>query len=66
MGRVSQRSIAHEGIAIPGTQVAKEVGQAMIAEGLRTRRTLSWIAADILTDWYEAVYLPAQNAKGKA
>lgn len=62
MTRVSQRSIAHEGIAIPGTQVAKEVGQAIIAEGLRTRRSTGWIVADILTDWYEVVYLPSKNA----
>lgn len=66
MGKVSQRSIAHQGIAIPGTTVAQEVGQAIIAEGLRCRRATAWIVADILTDWYESVYLPSQTKKKPA
>jgi len=62
MGRVSQRSVAFDGISI-NTRVGKEVGQAIIAEALRIRRSTQHVAEDILADWYEAVYLPAQAKK---
>lgn len=64
MGKVSQRSVAFDGILI-NTRVGKEVGQAIIAEGLRTRRSTAYIAEDILRDWYEAVYLPSQQEQTK-
>jgi hypothetical protein len=63
--KVSQRAIAHLGIQMPATQVPQEVGRAVIAEAMRCRRTTSWLIADIIQDWYEAVYLPSQEQAKK-
>lgn len=60
MGRWSQKDVAGEGIPIR-TRVAKEVGQAIIAEGLRTRRSTEHTASEILLYWYEDIYLPSQK-----
>ncbi|MDP3937518.1 MAG: hypothetical protein Q8R92_05205 [Deltaproteobacteria bacterium] len=62
MGRVSQRAVAFDGIPIR-TRVAKEVGQAIIAEALRLRRSADHTAAEILRQWYELDYLPSQKEK---
>ena len=62
MSRVSQKSLARYGIPI-NCRVKKEVGQAIIAEGLRTRRSTGHTAAMILEYWYLDDFLPMQKEK---
>lgn len=65
MGRVSQKDIAGEGIGIR-TTVATEVGQAIISEGIRLRRSTEHTAGEILRAWYELDWLPSQTKKKPA
>ena len=61
---VSRHTVSRYGTPIR-TRVSPEVAAAILGEAGKCKRSVDFIASELLRYWYEDVYLPARGAKKK-